>query len=293
MSFTSSIFYRTLVPKPIRTCILLKSLRKRIPRYISSSPHGVNPEMQEVADHIRQHGVNIFPYPFAERYAADQIEVFTDDANGLKYVLMDGKRLYFKRRWSAARIRRAFRDLSMEQDPQSPHRYLSPDFDVDAEDVVADFGAAEGNFSLSVVERVSKIYLFECDPEWIEALENTFAPWRDKVEIVALFVSDKNDDKHCAGDTYFADKAVSFLKIDVDGGERSLLSGFNKFLQQERKLKIALCTYHQHEDEQEFTDKLKSFGFRVNPSPGYMVFYYDKKLRPPYLRRALVRAIKP
>jgi hypothetical protein len=292
MSFTSSIIYRAIVPKPVRTSILLNTLRKRIPQFISSSTYASNPEMQAAARHIQEHGVSIFPYPFVDNYAADQIEVFKDEASGLRYVLMDGKRLYFKRRWSEARIKRSFRDLSMEQDLQSPHRYLSPDFDVETDDVVADFGAAEGNFSLSVVERVNKIYLFECDPEWIEALEHTFAPWRDKVEIVPRFVSDKDDDRHCSGDVYFLDRHVSFLKIDVDGGERLLLSGFDKILQQQRKMKIALCTYHQQEDEQEFTGKLQAFGFDVKPSPGYMVFYYDKKLRPPYLRRALLRAVK-
>jgi hypothetical protein len=292
MPFTSSLIYRALVPKPVRTNILLNSLRKKIPQFLSSSSHASDPELQEVSKHIQEHGVSIFPYSFADGYTADRIDVFKDEANGLRYVLMEGKRLYFKRRWSETRIRRSFRDLSMEQDRQSPHRYLSPDFEVESDDIVADFGAAEGNFSLSVVDRVSKIYLFECDPEWIEALEHTFAPWRDKVEIVPRFVSDKDDDRHCSGDNYFQDRPVSFLKIDVDGGERQLLRGFNKILQQQRKMKIALCTYHQHEDEQEFTEKLQAIGFDVNPSPGYMVFYYDKKLRPPYLRRALVRAVK-
>ena len=178
----------------------------------------------------------------------------------------------------------------MEQDGKSPHRYLSDQFEVGVGDVIADFGAAEGNVSLDLIERVDKIYLFECDKEWIEALHATFAPWRDKVEIVAKFVSDKDDRRHCSGDVFFKDRAITFMKIDVDGGERSLLRGFRTIIRDRLGMKIALCTYHQHEDEAEFTELLEGIGYKVTPSRGYMIFYYDKKLRAPYLRRALIRA---
>jgi hypothetical protein len=57
-------------------------------------------------------------------------------------------------------------------------------------------------------------------------------------------------------------------------------------------MKIALCTYHQHDDEQEFSALLENAGYVVNPSAGYMIFYYDKKLKEPYLRRALIRGEK-
>jgi hypothetical protein len=35
-----------------------------------------------------------------------------------------------------------------EQDPDSPHRYLTDSFTIGNDDVLADIGAAEGNFSL-------------------------------------------------------------------------------------------------------------------------------------------------
>ncbi len=292
MSFTTSLLYRILVPKPIRTNLLLSSLRKKIPHYLSLQPYQKEPEAQQVAEFVRKHGVKIFPYHFTDNYNVNDIEVFTDDQSGLKYVLMEGKRLYFKRRWTESRIKKSFHDLTLEQDIQSPHRYLNNDFNLTAEDVVADFGAAEGNFALAVVEKVSKIYLFECDPEWIEALEQTFAPWKEKVEIIPKFVSDRNDERHCSGDVFFQDKELSFLKIDVDGGERPLLKGFEHLLKQRKGMKVALCTYHQHGDEAEFTKWLEQAGFQVSPSQGYMIFYYDKKIRPPFIRRALVRGIK-
>jgi hypothetical protein len=272
--------------------LLLSALRKQIPAVLTQPPFTDNLEAQQVVEFVRTKGVVIFPYPFTSKYKKGDIVVYTDDQNGMKYVLMEGKRLYFKRKWSADRIRRSFHDLTLEQDEASPHRYLTSSFNLSKADVVADFGAAEGNFALAVIEKVSRIYLFECDPDWIEALQCTFAPWKDKVEIIPKFVSDRNDERHCSGDVFFKDKEVTFLKIDVDGGERPLLKGFKQILHNRTNLKIALCTYHQHQDESEFTGLLETSGFKVSPSMGYMIFYYDKKLKSPYIRRALIRGIK-
>jgi hypothetical protein len=282
-----------LVPKPIRTKILLVSLAKKIPAFHrSSAGFATDTERQGVIDYISRRGVQIFPYDFTDKYTHSSIEVFEDSSCGLKYVMMDNKRLYFKRRWSVKRIRKSFHDLSLEQDLESPHRYLSTDFTVSSSDVLADFGAAEGNFSLSVIEKIKKVYLFESDPEWIEALEMTFLPWKDKVEIVPRFVSDVNDEKHCSGDVFFAGKELTFMKIDVDGGERKLLRGFADTINSASRMQIALCTYHQHDDEKDFSSMLSAKGYAVSPSGGYMIFYYDKKLKAPYLRRSLIRATK-
>jgi hypothetical protein len=285
--------YRLLVPKPIRTKILLTSLAKKIPAFhTGSAGFATDTERQGVIDYITRRGVQIFPYDFTDKYNPSSIEVFEDPSCGLKYVMMDNKRLYFKRRWSMKRIRKSFHDLSLEQDLESPHRYLSTDFTVSSSDVLADFGAAEGNFSLSVIEKIKKVYLFESDPEWIEALEMTFLPWKDKVEIVPRFVSDVNDEKHCSGDVFFAEKELTFMKIDVDGGERKLLRGFADTINSASRMQIALCTYHQHDDEKDFSSMLSAKGFAVSPSGGFMIFYYDKKLKAPYLRRSVIRATK-
>jgi hypothetical protein len=292
MSFAFQL-YRILVPKPIRTKILLSRLQKEIPAYHETSPdYESDEERKAVINYVRNNGVQIFPYPFTKKYQQNSIEVYDDEECGMKYVLLNEKRLYFKRKWSTKRIQKSFHDLTLEQDDMSPHRYLSANFNVDEKDVLADFGAAEGNFTLSVIDHIKKAYLFEYDPEWIEALRMTFKPWKDKVEIVPKFVSDKNDDKHCSGDVFFKGKPLSFMKIDVDGGERSLLKGFEHTIETANPMKIALCTYHQHDDECEFSNLLKGKNYNVVPSGGYMIFHYDKKLKAPYIRRALIRATK-
>ncbi len=143
--------YRVLVPKPLRTAILKISLRKKIPAWFASLPAAeVNEEQREVLAYLEKNPVTIFPYPFNQNYSAEKIEVFFDTVLGLRYVMQEGKRLYFKKRWSEKHIKRAYSDLLREQDMNSPHRYLDGTFDVSADDVIADIGAAEGNFSLSV-----------------------------------------------------------------------------------------------------------------------------------------------
>ncbi len=286
--------YRVLVPKPLRTVILKKNLRKKIPAYFKSfSQVELNDDQKEILDFLENNEVRIFPYPFHDNYSPDKIDVKYDPVKSMHYVTHDGKRLYFKKRWGPSRIKRAYSDLSREQDPGSPHRYLTDKFMVGENDVIADIGAAEGNFSLSVIEKARKIYLFEYDREWIEALHATFAPWKEKVEIIAKYVSNHNDDCHIRFDTFFEEKRdVTFLKIDVDGAESEVLEGCENIFGDSSRLRIALCTYHKNDDEKDFTEKLERHGFTVTPSKGYMINYYDKKLKAPWLRRGLIRAVR-
>jgi len=286
--------YRILVPKPLRTIILKKTLRIKILNYFSSlNEHEVNDEQKEVLQFLENDEIRIFPYPFNTNYSPDKIEVFYDTEKRMRYVLQDGKRLYFKKRWNENKIKRSYCDLIREQDLNSPHRYLTDSFNIGKNDVLADIGAAEGNFSLAVIDDVRKVYIFEYDPEWIEALKVTFAPWAEKVEIIDKFVSDSNDNSHVRFDTFYENKKdINFLKIDVDGAESVVLKSCEKLFKSDGPLKIALCTYHKNNDEKEFTRFLKNYGFSVSPSRGYMINYYDKKMKAPYLRRGLIRAIK-
>ncbi len=277
--------YRVLVPKPARTAILKRNLRKKILAQLSSAAQ-ISAEEDEVMRHLRNNPVSIFPYPFSSDYSPDLIEVYFDEERKMRYVLQDGKKLYFKRRWGAARIRRAYADLAREQDENSPHRYLSDTFTLGKSDTVADIGAAEGNFSLSVIENVARVILVESDIEWIDALRATFEPWKEKVTIVDKYLSDSDDDGNITLDSMMAlYPGISFFKIDVDGFEDKVLKGAALTLSSGCPLKIALCTYHKHDDEKIFSDVLTESGFMVTPSRGFMIHYYDKKLRSPWLRR--------
>lgn len=293
MNISTSLIYRVLVPKFIRKRILARNLRTSILNYYGTLPETPSKELQEVLEYLKSNPIAVFPYEFQKKYDEETIEVLDDKVKGLRYVMLDGKKLYFKKRWSKKRIRHSFNELTKEQDLQSPHRYLNDDFKIDEGEVLVDIGVAEGNFALSAVEKASRLILFETDVEWIEALNATFEPWKDKVLIVNKFVSDITDPTNTTLDDFIgADEKITFLKIDVDGAESRLMNGCKRILAEQKPLKLAICTYHKQHDEKEFNSLLIKNGFETSHSDGYILFYYDKKISPPYLRRGLIRATK-
>ena len=291
-TFTSQI-YRIIVPKFIRKKILAKKLRSSILTHYSSLPEPVDEELIPVLNYLQSNPIAVFPYHFQNQYDADAIEVFDDTEKGLHYVMLDGKKLYFKKRWSKKRIRHSFNELTKEQDPQSPHRYLTDQFKIEDGEILVDIGVAEGNFALGAVEKASRLILFETDSEWIEALNATFEPWKEKVLIINKFVSDITNATNTTLDDFLAPgEKISFLKIDVDGAESRLLNGCKRILKEQKPLKLAICTYHKQDDEKDFKALLSRNGFETSHSNGFMLFYYDKKMKAPYLRRGLIRAVK-
>jgi hypothetical protein len=286
--------YRILIPKHIRAEIQKRTLKKKIFSYFANiPPENINEEQQRVLNYLKKNPVSPYPYYFAHNYSSEKVEVFYDNKNRMRYVMLGDKRLYYKRRYSIKRIKRGHSDLMREQDIKSPHLYLTDSFFVGNQDVIADIGAAEGNFALSVVDKAKKIYLFEYDKEWCEALKITFSPWKEKVEIINKKVDSFDDPKHIKIDTLYAErKDINFLKIDVDGSEKQVLNSCKKTLETEGPIKIALCTYHKNNDEIEFTELLKRNGFRISLSDGYMIPVTDKNMKAPYLRKGLIRAVK-
>jgi hypothetical protein len=291
--------YRFIVPKKARKIIenylfgvSKPKLRRKIIRYLNSIPkEKILSDELEVLTFLKNNPLQIFPYDFTKSFNPNRIDVFLDADKELHYVNFEGKRLYFKRSWNAERIKTIFNNLLIEQHPNSPHRYLDEKFSVDYGDVVIDIGVAEGNFALSVIEKVKKVYLFESDEEWIEALNATFAPWKDKVTIVNKWVSDVDDEAFVTMDSFFKEIKIDFVKIDVDGYESKLLNGCKRILERDQKLKIALCTYHNQDDYKIFSEFLNKEGFEISSSKGYMIFYWGE-IKKPYIRKGVIRALK-
>ncbi|MEI6138009.1 MAG: FkbM family methyltransferase [Mariniphaga sp.] len=293
MSIVTSKLLRAVVPKFIHKVLLKRAVRSSIFTYYSNLPTSPDGEIETVLDYLRKKAVTNFPYFALDKYIPSDIKVFRDKEKGLKYVLLDGKRLYFKKKWNKLRIKKAFNGLLKEQDPVCPHCYENGEFKIVQGDVLVDVGAAEGNFALSVIEKVSKVILFESDERWVEALNATFEPWKEKVTIVRKFVGDITNDGFTTLDDYFTEnEKISFLKIDVEGAEKQLINGAKRILQNTNPLKLAICTYHKQEDEKLFTEILRNHGFETSHSDGYILMYHDRKLQPPYFRRGLIRAVK-
>ena len=267
-------------------------LRRKIIRFLERIPENkITAEEYEVLDFLKSNPLQVIPYEFTREYNAESVKVEYDQHFDLHYVVFEDKKLFFKRSWSEERIRTIFNNQLIEQHPKSPHRYLGQGFNVEGNSIVADIGVADGNFALSVIEKVKKVYLFEPNEEWIEALEATFSPWRDKVIIVNKWVSDIDNEPYVTLDTYFREPELDFIKIDVDGFEWKLINGSKRIISENKNLKIALCTYHKQDDHIVFSEFFKERGFDVSYSSGYMIFHWGKQ-KAPYLRRGVIRITK-
>jgi len=270
----------------------LHKLKKKIITFLEAEPRENYDEKKEIVDFLKANPLCVFPYDFSKKYNVNDIIVHLDHDNGMKYVLHGNKRLYFKKKWNEYRVKRYYNTLLTEQDIDSPHRYELAGFCVNDGDIVVDVGVAEGNFALSIIEKVEKLYLFEVDEEWIEALKETFAPWKEKVEIVCKYVSD-NDEGNCISlDSFLGGRGIDFIKADIEGAEIALLKGCQNILSDREQIKIAICTYHKQDDANKINNVLKEFRFNTEFSKRYMIFLSDKRLCAPYLRKGLIRAVK-
>lgn len=298
---TLLVAYKAIVPRIFRNKITLlrnagglTDLRNNIFAFFFLSPAEVNVDVKLVLKYLKNNPVTVFPYEFSRKYRSCEITVLCDEDINLKYVLHEGKKLFFKRSWSVKAIKEYYTELLIEQDVDSPHRYLTDEFNTNETDFVADIGAAEGIFALSVIDKCGKIFLFETDEEWIETLRATFKPWESKVVIINKFVSDEDNGSCVTLDLFILENRVkfSFIKVDIDGAESLFLKGAQELLAKAKGLKVAICTYHKAEDENLFRNIFEQLNFTVQTSPGYMVFYHDVYLASPYLRRGVLRATK-
>ncbi len=256
-------------------------------------------EQQQYIHFLKRHLVEVYNYPFIGKYLYRRVKVYTDKSSGLKYVITpEKKRLYFKRNMTVKHIRSSYNALCLEQDKSSPHNYNFDNLSITKNSIIADIGAAEGNFSLKHIEFIKKAYIFETDRNWVEALENTFKPWQEKVVVVNKYVGNINNQHFLSLDTFFQNNQnyPSILKIDVEGAEEDVLNGSDRLIK-ECVQNILVCTYHKKKDSQILPDWLQKRNFKTQFSAGYMLFSFDLKpgysLEPPYnFRRGLVHAYK-
>ena len=252
----------------------------------------------EEIEFLKQEGWAAFPYPQTGRLAS--VESGRDSGKGLPFVVHRGKRLYFPGSWSAQRAETAYRGYVESEGilgggfrRKSPHQYQTEDCCVEEGDVVVDIGAAEGLFALDVVEKAKRMYLFECDPAWNDALAATFAPFASTVRIVNKRVGATDSRDGVRLDTFLKNETGErfFIKADIEGAEVAVVEASRKWLERE-SVRLCCCAYHRQDDAERLERLLNGIRYRTEFSDGYMLFSRDPVQKRPYFRRGVIRAWK-
>ena len=231
-----------------------------------------------------KYGITAYPYPFIFEYKNLPVECVWDEQANMHYIMHKNRRLYYPAIYEKDYIIEYHKSLLIEQDDRSPHQYIR-NMERLKDKTLLDIGAAEGIFTLSNIDIINHSYLFECDDLWIKALNQTFAPWKNKITIVPKYVSDREDENSITIDLFLKDKEKKdiFLKMDIEGYEQAALSGAIKTFQEEKDIDYSICVYHKKNDAVEINDFLLSFGIKSEYTDGYL--YMCRELRKGIIRK--------
>lgn len=265
--------YKNYIPWSLYKLNRVIKTKEAVNKFIIKYENSTDDEIKKAISYVKKNGMTNYPNTDEKRYYNMRINVLRDD-EGYPYVLHGGKRLFFPVNFTDDQVKKTYRSLLQEQDIKNSHHYLQENRLPEKGDVVADIGAAEGIFALDIIDRCEKIYLFEMDENWIAPLEKTFAPYKDKIEIVKKYVSNKNDDICITMDDFFKDKKLTYIKADIEGAEISMLEGGRNELSSMIK-KGLVCTYHRIDDEQNITKIMTECGFLKQVNEGYLIENMD------------------
>ena len=254
----------------------------------------MDPDKQKVLDHLKNHPLRMFNYDFYEEAIEQDTPVYFDEEAGMYYGYYQGHKIYLKRSYNSYYLAQWYLNMIiMEQGKGSPHNYFTDAFILPDDSIGIDVGAAEGIFGLKIIDRVKRLYLVEENADWCEALRYTYAPFEDRVEIVQKYAGTETGGNTVRLDDLADRKGIDFIKMDVEGAEPEVLKGAEGILEKGNP-SLAVCTYHNENDEITVTEMLKEKGYVISMSRGYLVCAGEWELETmnPDFRRAVCFANK-
>lgn len=280
-------------------------IKKYVNRIISEKEAiiSADPDTKGELDYITgRNRLSVFNAPFEEKYDDLPIDIAFDKSASLKYIVHNGKRLYFQGSVRNTYIRMSYRSVCCEQDPASPHRYLDSGEDL-KDTVLFDCGCAEANFSLDHIDQVKSVHLFEGDKKWFEPLSATFSPWENKVTLIKKFVGKESEqtislrkyiEKLIDDGKLVPEEDKVFIKMDIEGSEVDVMEDILPLFDMFRHLRMAVCVYHRAEHE-ETIRKMLPPDYTGRVRNGHMFFVYEMDLPGgkmpefPYFRHGVMR----
>lgn len=264
-------------------------MKRKIINYLNKKE---NSGYKNIATYLNNNKMTIFPYNFTKQYQISNIDIKKDTSNNLYYTNYYNIDIYLKSKFTSKyRAARYFKNILLEQNKHSPHRYTTEEFYPQKNSVILDIGGAEGFFPIEYIDSVKKVYIFECSNEWIQALKKTYKNYKDKVVIINKFVSSYSDDTHISLDDFIKEKHLEnenlFIKIDAEGSEPDIIKGGSFLFSSKQSIQLALCVYHCAWHEKYFRELFHNWN--ICSSNGYMLYYYDFYFSEPYVRRGVLR----
>lgn len=259
-----------------------------ISRYRDSSDQSII----GICNYLKNHEIDMFNGQVKKEYPGDMFDILRDEVSGLLYSYWMGKKIYLKSEIKSEAVAKEYLCLlCKEQDNNSPHCYSINKLNLTEDDVVVDAGAAEGFFSLQIVDQVKKIYLVESNREWLEALKYTFAPYSQKIVIVPKWLGSKNDESTISIDQIDNKDKITLVTLDVEGAETDAIAGGERTFSSDRDIQVVACTYHRTEDADHFCTYFRDKGFDTEFSKGYL-FVGGLEVVKPELRKGVLTARK-
>lgn len=242
-------------------------------KIIEKYNYSFDDNIQRAVNYYKNNKLNIFA---DYSPAPHEYEVFWE--GDYPYVLLEGKRMYYPKGFFGGKTseKKIISDVLYEQHENSPHLYVDGRHKISKGDVVVDAGVCEGNFALRYIEDIKKVYLIESSTEWIEPLERTFRPYKDKVVFCYKELARSSSSKTVALDDLVHEK-IDFLKMDIEGAEVDAVLG-SKSVLLNSNAKCSICCYHRQSDEENLRLILEALGYSTRTSAGTMFFCYDPNI---------------
>lgn len=253
-----------------------------------------DPEIQETLRWLQNHEISVRNQRENTEKVCYEI-CYDDDRGGFPYVNFKGKRMYYPKdyKFEMKNGKHILTNIvECDQYAGSPHLYADSSHKIRKGDVIVDAGVAEGNFTLTYIDEISKAYLIESNQKWLDVLKLTFAPYKQKIVFVPRNLSDEDTEDSITLDTVVENNKIDFIKMDIEGMEtRALLGGMN--LLRNNPVKLSVCTYHRKRDKEYVQFILESLGYTVSHTEGYMFFLYDPDIDKTLdFRRGVIHASK-
>lgn len=244
-------------------------------------------EENKVLDWLRENPVQMYPYEFTKKYVNHIADIF-DDSVGHHFIIHKGKKLFFPDSFLLSQINDYYYFLLMEQDLNSPHAYFNENFVINKEATFVDVGAAEGLITLEYMDCVPRGIVIEYDTEWLNALNNTFQLYKNKISIIPKLCSNDSGIGKIMLKDVLEDGGIYTIKIDVEGMEMEVLEGL-KGVCLKAGSQLLICAYHTQVAEKEICTFLDFNNISYSHSDGFILSTWGG-YREPYLRHGLIRA---